>query len=55
MVGWAHSMKNELILAEFTGQRKRSAGERLLALLEEFGLKYVQALRYPLLNLETEH
>lgn len=54
LVGWEHSMKNELILAEFTGQRKRNAGERLLALLEEFGLKYVQALRYPLLNLQTE-
>ena len=54
LVGWEHSMKNELILAEFTGQRKRSAGERLLALLEEFGLKHIQALRYPLLNLETE-
>ena len=26
LVGWEHSMKNELILAEFTGQRKRSAG-----------------------------
>jgi hypothetical protein len=54
LVGWEHSMKNELILAEFTGQRKRSAGERLLTLLEEFGLEHVQALRYPLLNLETE-
>ncbi len=54
LVGWEHSMKNELILAEFTGQCKRSAGERLLALLEEFGLEHVQALRYPLLNLETE-
>jgi hypothetical protein len=54
LVGWEHSMKNELILAQFTGQRKRSAGERLLALLEEFGLEHVQALRYPLLNLETE-
>ena len=54
LVGWEHSMKNELLLAEFTGQRKRSAGERLLALLDEFGLKDIQAFRYPLLSLETE-
>jgi len=54
LVGWEHSMKNELLLAEFTGQRKRSAGERLLALLDEFGLKDIQAFRYPLLRLETE-
>ena len=54
LVGWEHSMKNELILAEYTGQRKRSAAERLQALLEEFGLKPIQAFRYPLLSLETE-
>jgi hypothetical protein len=38
LVGWEHSMKNELILARHTGQRKRSSGQRLLAILEEFGL-----------------
>jgi hypothetical protein len=54
LVGWEHSMKNELILAKFTGQKKRSAAERLQALLEEFGLKGIQALRYPLLSLEAE-
>jgi hypothetical protein len=54
LVGWEHSMKNELILAEYTGQRKHSAAMRLQALLEEFGLKDIQALRYPLLSLETE-
>ena len=54
LVGWEHSMKNELILAEFTGQPKRTSAMRLQALLEEFGLKDVQALRYPLLSLETE-
>jgi hypothetical protein len=31
-------MKNELIIARFTGQKKRTAAQRLLALLEEFGL-----------------
>ena len=54
LVGWEHSMKNELILAQYTGQKKKIAADRLLALLEEFGLEHVQALRYPLLNLETE-
>jgi hypothetical protein len=47
-------MKNELILAQYTGQKKKSAADRLLALLEEFVLKDIQALRYPLLSLETE-
>lgn len=34
LVGWEHSMKNELIIAKYTGQRKRSARERALQLLE---------------------
>ena len=38
LVGWEHSMKNELIMARYTGQKKRSAAERLQALLQEFGL-----------------
>ena len=38
LVGWEHSMKNELILARYTGQRKRAAGDRLRAILAEFGL-----------------
>ena len=54
LVGWEHSMKNELILAQYTGQKKKSSADRLLALLEEFGLKDIQALRYPSLSLETE-
>jgi len=48
LVGWEHSMKNELILARYTGQKKRSAAERLQALLAEFGLETLQASRYPL-------
>ncbi|ADX44899.1 hypothetical protein Acav_0977 [Paracidovorax avenae ATCC 19860] len=39
LVGWEHSMKNELIVARHTGQRKRSAAERLRAILAEFGLE----------------
>ncbi len=50
LVGWEHSLKNELIIARFTGQKKRSAGERLRALLEEFGLQALLPLRYPALG-----
>ena len=42
-------MKNELILAKFTGQKKKAAGERLQALLKEFGVEGLMAERYPLL------
>ena len=47
LVGWEHSMKNELILAKYTGQKKRSARERLEALLAEFGLQTLAETRYP--------
>ena len=39
LVGWEHSMKNELILAKYTGQRKQASADRLNALLQEFGLE----------------
>ncbi len=39
LVGWEHSMKNELIIAERSGPAKRQAVERLLALLERLGLQ----------------
>ena len=38
LVGWEHSMKNELIIARYSGQKKRAAAQRLQALLTEFGL-----------------
>ena len=38
LVGWEHSMKNELILARYVGQYKRNSAERLEAILQEFGL-----------------
>ena len=47
LVGWEHSMKNELILARHTGQGKRTAAQRLRAILEEFGLQSLEELRYP--------
>ncbi len=48
LVGWEHSLKNELILARWTGQAKRSAAERLAALLDEFGLRQELAARFGL-------
>lgn len=47
LVGWEHSLKNELILARHTGQRKHSARERLRALLAEFGLQGLERTRFP--------
>jgi len=47
LVGWEHSMKNELILARYTGQKKRSARERLEALLAQFELEALAQTRYP--------
>ena len=46
LVGWEHSLKNELIIARWTGHKKRSAGERLRALLDEFGLGALGPLRF---------
>ena len=46
LVGWEHSMKNELIIARYTGQKKRSAAERLSAILREFGLESLGPLRF---------
>lgn len=48
LVGWEHSMKNELIIARRTGHRKTSAAQRLQALLAEFGLESLSASRFPL-------
>lgn len=56
LVGWEHSMKNELILARRTGRQRVAPGRRLLALLREFGLSEMQALRFPLLQIpDGEH
>lgn len=51
LVGWEHSMKNELIIARYTGQKKRSSAERLHALLAQFGLEQTLAHRYPRLEI----
>ncbi len=46
LVGWEHSMKNELIIARFTGHKKHSSAQRLGVLLEEFGLTQLLTTRY---------
>lgn len=48
LVGWEHSMKNELIIARHTGHRKASAAQRLQALLAEFGLESLAQSRFSL-------
>ncbi|MBK6926192.1 MAG: SAM-dependent methyltransferase [Comamonadaceae bacterium] len=48
LVGWEHSLKNELIIAKYTGQKKRSAAERLRAILEQFGIESLLETRFRL-------
>ena len=48
LVGWEHSMKNELIIAKYNGQKKRSAAERLRSILREFGLEQTMGARFGL-------
>lgn len=48
LVGWEHSMKNELIVARYTGHKKRTAAERLQQLLTEFGLEKLAHTRFKL-------
>ena len=47
LVGWEHSLKNELIIARHTGQPKHAAAQRLLALLTELGLTSLLKSRFP--------
>ncbi|PZP97879.1 MAG: SAM-dependent methyltransferase [Variovorax paradoxus] len=49
LVGWEHSLKNELIVARKAGRGKRSAAERLGQLLDEFGLQALRETRFDLL------
>lgn len=43
LVGWEHSMKNELILATRTGKPKSSAAKRQRAILDSLGLETLAA------------
>jgi hypothetical protein len=47
LVGWEHSMKNELILARWTGQPKHAAQTRLSALVDQFGLQEMASQYFP--------
>ena len=46
LVGWEHSMKNELILARYTGRSGAAAAQRLRDLLQEFGLESLLHTRF---------
>jgi hypothetical protein len=48
LVGWEHSLKNELIIARHNGQRQASAAKRLRELLAEFGLEPLLETRFKL-------
>ncbi len=48
LVGWEHSMKNELIIARRTGHRKQASAQRLHALVQEFGLGELLGTRFTL-------
>jgi hypothetical protein len=50
LVGWEHSLKNELIIARYVGDsgKSRAAKERLSALLAEFGLESLSDTRFSL-------
>ena len=50
LVGWEHSLKNELILARYTGQHRRSAAQRLRAILHELGLETLLDSRFTCLQ-----
>jgi hypothetical protein len=47
LVGWEHSMKNELILARYTARPQQGAADHLQSLLTEFGLTPTLTSRYP--------
>lgn len=38
LVGWEHSMKNELIVAQYIGQKRGNALERMQAILQTFNI-----------------
>lgn len=53
LVGWEHSLKNELIIARHHGVRRREPAERLQALLGQFGLEDLLNSRYRLTQSST--
>ncbi len=55
LVGWEHSLKNELIVARYTGQHHHSAADRLRVLLAEFGLMPLLHTRFTALIDNAAH
>ena len=53
LVGWEHSMKNELIIARRAGQKRTNATERLEAILHELNIEELRG-RFLLPSIETE-
>ena len=50
LVGWEHSMKNELILAKYTGHKKQEAAAHLREVLVQFGLQELLQARFKLVS-----
>ena len=48
LIGWEHSLKNELIIARHSGELRRTAADRLQALLDQFGLQELLGTRFRL-------
>jgi len=46
LVGWEHSMKNELMVAKYTGQPQPQAAARLWDLVQQFGLEPMVSTRF---------
>lgn len=42
LIGWEHSLKNELIIARYKGNPRGDAGERLARILEELNLRELE-------------
>jgi hypothetical protein len=47
---WEHSMKNELILAKYTGAKKVSAANHLREVLAQLGLEELLQTRFKLVQ-----
>ena len=43
LIGWEHSMKNELIIARHTGVPRKNVRERLVHILRELNLEELQS------------
>ena len=50
LVGWEHSMKNELILAKYTGHKKQEAAAHMREVLVQFGLEELLQARFKLVS-----